>query len=338
MAADDPAPPLTPERIRALRAEDTRSRARDFAARHGLAEAALVAAHAGHGATRIAAHPDALMPHLRAMGDVMALTRNDSCVIERRGVYADCPGDDHARRVSGDEIDLRLVVRHWVHAFAVHEGDARSVQVFDAAGDAVHKIHLKPESDAAAFDRMVAALRADDASDTIALSPRGPEDPARADALRADWADPPPFASMIAHARMTPAAARRPSGEPLARALAPAAVPRLLDAVARQGVPVMIRVGNKGCIQTHDGPIRTITPMGPWINVMDPRFNLHLRGDHVAEVRAVDQPARPGALCGLAALDRRGMPILEIFRSRRHGRTADFDAILAGLPPAADPA
>jgi hypothetical protein len=47
-----------------------------------------------------------------------------------------------------------------------------------------------------------------------------------------------------------------------------------------QAMPVMIFVGNMGCIQIHGGPVEKIVPMGPWINVMDPRFNLHLRADH----------------------------------------------------------
>ena len=167
---------LTPDQIRALRVENPKARARDLAHAHGLTEAALVAAHVGHGVTAIAAVPDQLMPHVAAMGDVMALTRNESCVHERRGVYEDYHGGAHAQMVLGPEIDLRIFPSHWQHGFAVVEdapdGAKRSVQVFDAAGDAVHKVFLKPESDVAAFARMVDDLRLPDQAQTLALAPR----------------------------------------------------------------------------------------------------------------------------------------------------------------------
>jgi putative hemin transport protein len=56
------APGPGPEQIRALRAENPKARARDFAAAHGITEADLVAAHVGtwrHGAGR---DPDRLLP------------------------------------------------------------------------------------------------------------------------------------------------------------------------------------------------------------------------------------------------------------------------------------
>jgi hypothetical protein len=37
----------------------------------------------------------------------------------------------------------------------------------------------------------------------------------------------------------------------------------------------MCFVGNRGCIQIHTGPVKNIKIMGPWLNVMDPGFNLH---------------------------------------------------------------
>ena len=63
---------MTPAQIRALRAENPKTRARDLAEAHGLPEAALVAAHLGHGATALQPHPDQLMPLVGELGDVMA--------------------------------------------------------------------------------------------------------------------------------------------------------------------------------------------------------------------------------------------------------------------------
>jgi putative hemin transport protein len=60
-----------------------------------------------------------------AMGEVMALTRNESCVHERRGVYSDYRTGAIAAMVLDPEIDLRIFPAHWVHAFAVVEEPGR---------------------------------------------------------------------------------------------------------------------------------------------------------------------------------------------------------------------
>jgi putative hemin transport protein len=303
----------------------------------------IVAAHVGCGATAIAAHPDALMPWIRDFGDVMALTRNAACVHERRGHYSDYHSGAHAAMVLDPEIDLRIFPAHWVHAFAVQtagpDGPARSLQVFDAAGDAVHKVHLKPESSAAAFDAMLAALRLPAQTDRLALAPRVPDEaaraePSRAAALRADWdrmTDPHQFLRLVRSHRMNRLGANRVAGAPYAVALDPGAVTDVLTRAAEGRVPVMIFVGNPGCIQIHGGMIERIVPMGPWINVMDPRFNLHLRADRIAEVWRVTKPTRTGPAISVEAFDAQGGLILQIFGYRKDGAPDAWNALTASL-------
>ncbi|MGQ0565834.1 MAG: ChuX/HutX family heme-like substrate-binding protein [Gemmobacter sp.] len=119
--ADGQTPPTNPDPavIRALRGQNPKARARDFAESQGWTEADLVAAHVGHGATVIGATPDRLFPLIAALGDVMALTRNASCVHERRGVYTNFHSGTHAAMVLDPEIDLRIFPAQWVHGFAV---------------------------------------------------------------------------------------------------------------------------------------------------------------------------------------------------------------------------
>ena len=97
----------TAAELRAARSERRNTRDRDLAASLGVSEAELVAAHVGHGAVRIAPHPDRLFPPLAALGPVMGLTRNESCVIEKTGVYDNYQGGGHAALVVSGEIDLR---------------------------------------------------------------------------------------------------------------------------------------------------------------------------------------------------------------------------------------
>ena len=339
---------LDPAEIRALCAENPKARARDLAESHGLPEAALLAAHLGQGVTAIDPAPDRLIPRIAALGDVMALTRNASCVHERRGVYDGYHGGAHAQMVVGPEIDLRIFPKHWAQAFAVEttgqDGRKCSLQVFDATGDAVHKIHLSPASDVAAYDHLVAALRLTDQRHSLTWAPRAmPEpakgDPGRADTLRREWqamTDTHQFLAMTSRLKMNRLGAYRTIGAPQVRAIAPTAVTEALHGAAAAAIPVMIFVGNAGCIQIHGGLIEKIVPMGPWINVMDPRFNLHLRTDHFAEAYCVTKPTKRGPAISLEAFDKDGGLIVQIFGYRKEVSTDAWDALANGLAAQAE--
>lgn len=336
----------SPARIRAARQERPTMRSRDLADSLGIAEAEVLAAEAGAGVTRIAAHPDGLMPAMPDFGPAMALTRNDSAVIEKTGTYGAYTPGAHAAMVLSPAIDLRIFPSRWVHGFAVEEEKGgrlrRSIQVFDAAGDAVHKIYLQGEEDPALWADLVARLRLEDQSDHLALAPREPvetprSDPARRDRLRAEWdrlTDTHQFLQMVRKLKMNRLGAYRIAGAPYVRPLAPGAVATLIDALAAQGLPFMLFVGNRGCIEIHGGPIATVKPTGPWLNILDPDFNLHLRGDRVAELWAVTKPTRRGPAVSVEAFDARGSLILQAFGMRvdEVDHMADWDELVASLP------
>lgn len=333
-----------PDQIRALRAENPKARARDFATQHGISEADLVAAFVGQTATAIVADPDRLMPWAGRLGEVMALTRNDSCVHERVGSYLDYRTGAFAAMILGPEIDLRIFGKHWVHAFAVEEpgedGPKRSLQIFDAAGDAVHKVHLKPQSNHGLWPDLFANMRLSGQSTRLDLSPRRAVEPAKgssaaAPALRAAWdrmTDTHQFIGMTRDQGMNRLGAYRVAGTPYVERLEPVAVTHTLARAAEAGIPVMIFVGNPGCIQIHGGPIEKIVPMGPWINVMDPRFNLHLRADHIAEVYAVWKPTRTGDVFSVEAFTAEGELILQIFGYRKDTPAEPWNALVRALP------
>jgi putative hemin transport protein len=340
----------TPDLIRAARLDNPKLRERDLATQLGISEAALQAAHVGLGVTRIAAGPDGLVPRLAALGEVMALTRNASAVHEKVGRYDNYQGGQHAAMVLSDDIDLRIFPQHWVHGFAVmrdtDDGPRHSLQIFDAAGDAVHKVFLRDGSDVAAWQAMVAELATGDTSQTLLAEPRPEPEGARADGskleiLRTEWArmtDTHQFMRLTSKLKFNRLGAYRLAGAPFAQPLATNAIDAVLAEVAAAGIAVMVFVGNRGCIQIHSGPITTLRPMGPWQNVMDPRFNLHLRTDHIAEVWLVNKPTKRGDAISVEAFDPEGRHILQIFGQR--GEKTDmaelevWNQIAARLPSA----
>lgn len=337
---------ITPEAIRAFQADSPKMRARSLADRLAISEAQLVAASCGRGVSRISAHPDQVMAAAQKLGEVMALTRNESCVHEKVGRYDNYHAGKHSAMILTEDIDLRIFPSHWHHAFMVEtdteSGPHRSLQVFDAAGDAVHKIFLRAGSSLSAWEALRRSLALPDQSDTLTVAPRTPPEaakfnPDKAEILREEWrrmTDTHQFLRLTSRLRMNRLGAYRIAGAPFVRPLATEAVNALLTQLAQDGTEVMIFVGNRGCIQIHSGPIVTFRPTGPWQNVMDPDFNLHLRTDHVAEVWAVEKPTQRGPAVSVEAFDAHGALIFQIFGLGKEGRDsrAAFGRMVAALP------
>lgn len=336
---------IPPAELRRILAEET-GRPFDIAQRLGVPEAALVAARAGHGVTRIDATLARLIPAIQSLGEVMSLTRNRSCVIEKTGTYNDFHDGGHAAMTLDRNIDLRMFPKYWIHGFAVEtageNGVRRSVQIFDAAGDATHKVHLRPDSDLAAWEALRRDLALTDQSDTITFAARAPVEaariaPERVETLREEWArmtDTHQFNTLVRRLKMNRLGAYRSVGAPHVRPLAIPAVQALFDRLLADGLGVMVFVGNQGCIGIHSGPIHSLKTMGPWLNVLDPGFNLHLRADHIAEVWAVDKPTKRGAAISVEAFDGEGALILQIFglRAELGGDPEAWARLVADLP------
>lgn len=319
------------ERIAALRASQPKLRARDVAATLGVSEAELVAAGCGDTAIRLRPDFRALLPQLGTLGKVMALTRNDDAVHEKRGPYLDIQIESAHALVLGEQIDLRIFPVHWKHGFAVteetHHGIRRSLQFFDGAGVAVHKLYLEPESDLDAYLRLIDAFRSEDQGPAVTVkAAKEPTTAPRADvdaeALRSAWRaleDTHDFFPMLRKFRVERVHAMELAGTELAVPLGTEVVRPLFEEVAANGIPIMVFVGNRGCIQIHSGPIRTVKQVGPWLNVLDPDFNLHLRSPSVATAWLVRKPTRDGVVTSIELFDARGENIALIFGVRKPG-------------------
>ena len=95
---------------------------------------------------------------------------------------------------------------------------------------------------------------------------------------------------------------------------------QLLETAATDQVALMIFVANPGMVQIHSGIIRKVAVMGPWLNVLDPGFNLHLREDHIASAWVVRKPTVDGLVTSLELFDRDGNVIAMFFGERKPGK------------------
>lgn len=320
-----------PHDIRRARTDNPKMRERDLASQLGISEAELVAAHCGEGVVRIEPRANDLLAGLEAVGEVMALTRNESAVHEKIGVYDKVVPGKHAAMVLGENIDLRVFPSAWAHGFAVEKRDGddirRSLQFFDAAGVAVHKVHLRPSSNLYAYQKLVEALGTDNQDPLIATVAAVAEKPvsdgsASVDELRQRWStmtDVHQFFGILRSLKLGRQQAMRMVGGDYAWTLGKDALPAMFNQAAESEQPIMCFVGNHGCIQIHSGPVKNIKPMGPWINVLDETFHLHLRLDHVHELWAVRKPNTDGHVTSVEAYDANGEMIIQFFGKRKEG-------------------
>lgn len=339
-------------------------RHRDLAAELGVSEGELIAAHAGLfdaaesplKATRLQAVWSEIIGAVEALGDVTALTRNASCVHEKVGTYANASGSATMGLVLGGAIDLRVFYSLWAHGFAVQEhtakGPQRSLQFYDAQGTAVHKIFLRESADDAdsvlAYDALVArfmlagpeATRADGLRREPPLAPQPEKPDAEVDlaALRADWAslrDTHEFFGLLKRHGVSRTQALRLAAPEFAQAVEPNVAHEILQRASQAGAPIMVFVGNPGMIQIHSGPVKRVEVMGPWLNVLDPDFNLHLREDHIASAWRVRKPTSDGLVSSLELFDAAGSTIAMFFGERKPGQAerCDWRQLLDGVSP-----
>jgi len=336
------------DEIRRAREDNPKMRERDLAAQLGISEAELVAAHCGLGVVRIEPRVNDLLTGLEAVGEVMALTRNDSAVHEKVGVYDKVVTGNHNAMVLGENIDLRIFPKVWAHGFAVEKRDGgeirRSLQFFDAAGEAVHKVHLRPASNLYAYQKLVAELESSNQEPSVPVASGAPEGETESHNVDADihdlrdrWSrltDVHQFFGMLKTLKLSRRQAVRMVGQDYAWLLDNEAVGAMFHHAAEGEMPIMCFVGNRGCIQIHSGPIKSIKPMGPWINVLDETFHLHLRTDHIGEVWAVRKPTKDGHVTSLEAYDANGNMIIQFFGKRHEGEgeREDWRFLAENLP------
>lgn len=322
----------SPAAIRRARSDNPKMRERDLAASLGISEAELVAAFCGEGSIRVEPHYEKSFPGLQEVGEIMALTRNESCVHEKIGVFEKFSGGQHAGIVLGEEIDLRMFPNHWKHAFAVEKRDGdelrRSLQFFDARGDAVFKVHTRAGTDLAAWQKLIDSLVVTDQSQSVEVSAPAAKTAASEIAvpvqeLRERWSrmtDTHEFALLLRAMKLPRHTAVSSVGEDYAWPVDNSSVVSMMEQAAADALPIMCFVGSRGCIQIHSGPIETVKMMGPWANVMDPTFHLHLRTDHIATAWAVRKPTDMGHVTSVEAYDSNGELIIQFFGKRIEGQ------------------
>ncbi|MFZ6743507.1 hemin-degrading factor [Undibacterium sp. JH2W] len=347
-----PAQHLNPQQNAKVREEfasmrrEKKARHRDIAETLEISEGELIAAHAGTAAiesncllraTCLRAEWPEIIAAVESLGEVMALTRNPSCVHEKTGSYRKISHNHHVGLVLAGEIDLRIFYQQWAFGFAVTEqtgsaeerSEQKSLQFYDAIGTAIHKIFIKPQSNVEAYEALVASFTAVEQQTGIQTKDAAKKLLELADkdidvtGFRQAWAslrDTHEFFGLMKKFAVTRTQALRLADEQFVQQIDISSCQDLLQAAAAEAVPIMVFTGNAGMIQIHSGPVSKIAKMGPWVNVLDPRFNLHLREDHIASAWVVKKPTTDGLVTSLELFDADGETIAMFFGERKPGK------------------
>ena len=317
-----------------FRAENPKVRIRDAAAQIGVSEMELLDTETGENVVRLNDKFAEMLHDLHALGFVMALTRNEEIVHERKGVYenADTELPHKMALFVNADIDLRIFLGVWRFGFAVTSegarGTMRSLQFFDSEGTALHKIFLTDKSDFEGYENFVEKYRAGDQTAPLEIKAKPAKAADKPDAeidaagFRAAWAelkDTHDFFPLMKKFGVGREQALRLADEKQACAVAADSFKFVLEKARDRQLPIMVFVGNDGIIQIHTGKVENVLEARGWFNVMDEKFNLHINQNEINSAWIVRKPTADGTVTSLEIFNKRGENVALFFGKRKPG-------------------
>jgi putative hemin transport protein len=335
------------QRWEALLKDKPKLRIRDAATQLGVSEAELLATDCGGRVTRLEGDWTQLIKDLTTLGRVMCLTRNEHAVHERFGEFLKIDFFHGMGQVVGPDIDLRLFLSGWKLGFAVtdmtDDGERQSLQFFDASGEAVHKVYLQKESNYGGYGVLLNKFRSPNQTKEQPVEAAPAPKPELPDAeidvagfqqAWLDMKDTHAFYVIMGKFRVAREQALRLAPEGYARKVSVASTKQMLETASANETPIMVFIGNRGCLQIHTGPVKNIKMFGTeWLNVLDDEFNMHLRDTAVASAWVVVKPTVDGDVTSLELYDKDGNNIVMFFGKRKPGEPElqAWREIVAGL-------
>jgi len=315
-----------------FKTENPKVRIRDAAEQLGVSEAELVALECGRTATRLEPKWGDLLLKFQDLGDIMALTRNNEAVIEKDGPFKDVEIGKHASLSLG-KIDLRLFLSAWKSGFAVDvqtpAGLRHSFQFFDSQGTAVLKVYLLDnKAQKPLYDELVNEFKSENQSIHLDVDPpRKKEEPVNLEdvdieSFQNEWKalkDTHDFFIMMRKYKLTRLQALNSAPEGFAYQVDTRSLKTILEKAVSNEVPIMVFVGNRGCIEIHSGQIFKLKEMGEWYNILDDGFNLHVKQNLITEAWVVIKPTEDGDVTSLELYNKDGDTIAQLFGERKPG-------------------
>ena len=334
--------------ILSLREQNKNLRDREFVKSIGISEAELVEAFISTGkAQRLKVDVPLLLKNAHKLGEIMALTRNEYAVSEKKGHFQNVfPGSDVSMTLG--QIDLRIFQNNWKFAFVrtmpVHDRIVDSLQFFDAYGEAVFKLYPEPTTNLDEWTKLVGLLKVDAPKEQLQVLRATPYDNssthnADIEEFRNRWrkmTDVHQLHDILKELKIGRHDAVKLVGSEFANEVRADSVEILLQSAVEREVPVMCFVGNKGCIQIFTGKVEKLKKVDGWFNILDEKFHLHLLTSGISRIWNVRKPTSDGYVSSLEVFDQNGEMIIQFFGKRSAGEQEreDWRSLLSELPPA----
>ncbi len=312
------------EKYQNFKLENPKVRIRDAADALGVSELELVATSEDN--EPLTSDFREILKRLPTLGRIMALTRNQYAVHERKGTFSKVGFHGQVGLVVNQDIDLRLFLKDWGFSFAVQENNRKSIQFFDIYGVAALKIYLIDESDHYAYQKLVEEFRAPtDVLRALTQGPRPkpvelPDSEIEITEFQREWRglkDTHDFSGVLKKYHLTRLQSLRLAPSGFVQQIPTTRAEELLKMASSSGIDIMIFVGNANLIQIHTGKAEKIVRTGPWINVLDEAFNLHLNDAQINSLWIVKKPTDLGLVHSIEAFDTEGNLIVQFFGKRK---------------------
>lgn len=323
------------DRYESLKDENPRIRIRDAAEKLYVSELELLELELGNNVIRLKGDWKKLLADIKEVGYVMALTRNEYAVHERKGIYDNISFNKDGKMgvAVNPDIDLRFLMWDWKYAYAVRmekaNGPLFSFQFFNQYGEAIHKVYLTSKSNPTAYQKLVEQYKAKNQIKALSIPEKPkvkksilPDKKIDVEAFQMEWLtlkDTHDFFPLLRKYELDRVQALRMAPKGYAYRVSNEALSKMLLVAAERQVPIMVFVNSPGCIQIHTGEVKKVVPMHNWINVMDPEFNLHVNLDGIDQTWVVKKPTADGVVTGLEIFDRNGNLIVYCFGKRKPG-------------------
>ena len=323
------------ERWEALLSKQPNMRIRSAAEALGVSEMELVRLRGKYALTPLQNRFPELLAALEAVGPVMILTRNEEVVHEVTGTFKGfTTGKSGVMGLAVGEIDIRVFFSHWAWGYQVQEqvrsGRRESFQFFDRYGAAVFKVYRVADTDGAAWSKLIETFAAERLETFEPCGKRPvPErvsvDSVDVDVLRDGWQnlkDVHHFHALLKRSgadRLTALELLRGEWATELQVGGAEVLDHLLELLRDNGCPGMFFVGNPGIVQIFTGQVLNLKRSGPWMNVLDSGFNLHVNTTQIESWWLVRRPSSDGIITSVEAFNAQGELVLTVFGERKPG-------------------
>ena len=221
-----------------------------------VSEVELLSLSCGNGTYRLKTEMEPVITKLTEANELTAICRNDSAVSEITGELTVQELDENLFHLRIQESEINIPPKKVASIFAAQVNNRFSIQVFDTSGNAVQKFFLKGAHGMEQFFKDFSDLFSEDQSKetSVASSPH-----------------------------TLPVNDQTQSEEYEFVKVPNSLVRAVLTDCTQHDIPISLQVENGVSNQIFRGTIENVKDARGWFNILDPKFNLHLKEEDMQE-------------------------------------------------------